>query len=81
MFSLTQNYKSIIAEELNAVKKYFNEHLEKNIICFSFSSAAALIFLTKKSDNNLRFYINYQALNIIIIKNHYSIFFIEKTLN
>ena len=69
------------AEELNVVKKYLNEYLEKNIICFSFSSAAALIFLTRKSDDDLKFYMNYQALNAIIIKNCYFIFFIEKTLN
>ena len=71
----------MIVEELNAVKKYFNKYLEKNIICFNFSSAAALIFLTRKSDNSLKFYVNYQILNTITIKNHYFIFFIEKTLN
>ena len=69
------------AEELNAVKKYLDEHLEKNIIHFNFSSAAVLIFLTRKSDDDLRFCVNYQALNVITIKNHYFILFIEETLN
>ena len=76
-----QNYKSMIVEKLNAVKKYLNEHLEKNIIHSSFLFAAALIFLTRKSNSNLRFCVNYQALNTITIKNHYFIFFIEETLN
>ena len=59
MLSFAQNYKSMIVEKLNAVKKYLNEHLEKNIICSSFSSAAALIFLTRKSDSDLKFCVNY----------------------
>jgi len=69
------------AEKLNAVKKYFDKHLKKSIIHFNFSSAIAFIFLTRKSDDDLRFYVNYQALNTIIIKNYYFIFFIKKTLN
>src|SRR6266487_5942937 len=79
--SFAQNYKSMTAEELNVVKKYFDKHLEKSIIHSSFSSAAALILLTRKSDSSLRFCVNYQALNVITIKNCYSIFFIEETLN
>src|SRR5438034_8826149 len=80
-FSFVQNYKLITAEKLNAVKKYFNEYLKKSIIYSSFLFAAAFILLTRKSDSNLRFYVNYQALNTITIKNHYSILFIKKTLN
>ena len=81
MLLFAQNYKLMTAEKLNAVKKYFNEHLKKSIIHSSFLSAAVFIFLTRKSDDNLRFCMNYQALNTITIKNHYSIFFIEETLN
>ena len=81
MLSFVWNYKSITVEELNAVKKYFDKHLKKSIIYFNFLSAAALIFLTRKSDSSLNFYVNYQILNIITIKNHYFILFIEKTLN
>src|SRR5436190_3049631 len=69
------------AEKLNAVKKYLDKYLKKSIIHFSFLFAATLIFLTRKSDSSLRFCVNYQALNIITIKNYYSILFIEKTLN
>src|SRR5436190_2979303 len=76
--SFAQNYKSMIVEKLNAVKKYLDKHLEKNIIHSSFLSVAALIFLTRKSDSSLRFCMNYQALNTITIKNHYFILFIEK---
>src|SRR5947207_5121332 len=69
------------AEKLNAVKKYLNKHLKKSIIHSNFSFTATLIFLTRKSDNDLKFCVNYQALNMITIKNYYSIFFIKETLN
>src|SRR5438034_10665270 len=69
------------AEKLNVVKKYLNKYLKKNIIYFSFSFATTFIFLTRKSDNDLRFCVNYQTLNTITIKNHYFIFFIRETLN
>ena len=81
MLSFIWNYKSMIVEKLNAVKKYLDEHLEKSIICSSFLFAATFILLTRKSDDDLRFCVNYWALNIITIKNYYSIFFIKKTLN
>jgi len=39
-----------------------------------------MLFVFKK-DNTLRLYINYRNLNFVIIKNKYSLSFIEKTLN
>src|SRR5437762_14000739 len=59
MLSFVQNYKLMIVKKLNTVKKYFNEYLEKSIIHFNFLSTAAFIFLTRKSDDDLRFCINY----------------------
>jgi len=40
-----------------------------------------LILFVLKSNNCLRLYIDYCNLNIIIIKNKYSLFLIEKTLD
>ena len=71
----------MIVEELNAVKKYLDKYLKKSIIHSNFLSATTFIFLTRKSDDDLKFCVNYQALNMITIKNYYFIFFIEKTLN
>ena len=79
--SFAWNYKLMITKKLNAVKKYLNKHLKKGIICSSFSSAAALILLARKSGDGLRFCVDYWALNVITIKNCYSILFIEETLN
>ena len=45
---------------------------------FSFVS---LILFMKKSDRELQFCINYQALNMIMIWNQYSIFLIQEILN
>lgn len=42
-------------------------------ICLPFFSA-------KKLDKKIRFYVNYQKLNIIINKDQYFIFFIKKNL-
>ena len=69
------------AEKLNAVKKYLDKHLRKDIIHFSSFSAAASVLLARKSDGGLRLCVDYQALNAITIKNCYSISLIRKTLN
>src|SRR5438034_4075048 len=61
--SFAQNYKLMTVEKLNVIKKYLNKHLKKSIIHSNFSFAAALILLTRKSNNSLRFCVNYQALN------------------
>ena len=37
-------------------------------------------FFLKKTDN-FRFYVNYKRLNVVIIKNKYLFFLINKTLN
>ena len=39
------------------------------------------MFFVFKKNNNLYFYVNYKELNVLIIKNKYSFFLIDKTLN
>jgi hypothetical protein len=67
-------------EELQLVKKYLKEHLNKNFIESSTASYASSILFAKKSDDELRFCVNYRKLNAIIKKNRYSILFIAETI-
>jgi hypothetical protein len=67
-------------EELQLVTKYLKEHLNKNFIESSTAFYASSILFAKKSDDELRFCVNYRKLNAIIKKNRYSIFLIAKTI-
>jgi hypothetical protein len=67
-------------EELLLIKKYLKEHLNKNFIESSTASYASLILFAKKSDDELRFCVNYRKLNAITKKNRYSIPLIAKTI-
>jgi hypothetical protein len=67
-------------EELLLIKKYLKEHLNKNFIESSTAFYASLILFAKKSEDELRFCVNYRKLNAIIKKNRYSISFIAKTI-
>jgi hypothetical protein len=67
-------------EELQLMKKYFKEHLNKNFIESSIAFYASFILFAKKSDDELKFCVNYRKLNVIIKKNRYSILFIAETI-
>ena len=68
-------------DELKVLQKYLNDHLFKGFIWVSFSLAAALILFVHKSEEGLRFCINYWELNVITVKNQYSLLLIKETLN
>jgi len=63
------------------LRKYSFKNLILDRIYKSISFVNISILFVLKSNNNLRLYINYFSLNIIIIKNKYSLFFIKKILN
>ena len=67
-------------DKLLVIKKYINEHFNKEFIYPSIFLVATPILLTKKLGGGIQFYINYKGLNAIIIKNQYPILFIYKTL-
>jgi hypothetical protein len=67
-------------EELLLIKKYLKEHLDKNFIESSIASYASSILFAKKSDDELRFCVNYRKLNAITKKNRYSISLIAETI-
>ena len=70
----------IFKNKLLVIKKYINKYLNKGFICLNISLVAAPILLTKKLGGGIWFCIDYRGLNIVIIKNWYSIPLIYKTL-
>ena len=74
-----KSYKSISEQELTAIKKYLDEHLEKKFIRFSSSKATVSVLFVKKSSESLRFCVDYRELNEIIEKHRYSISLINET--
>ena len=63
------------------LKKYLKDNLIKRFIRVSFSSVVSLVLFVKKLKKNLCFCVNYRDLNVIIIKNRYSLSLIRETLN
>ena len=62
------------------IKKYLNKHLKKRFIIFNYASFALLVLFAEKSNNELRFYVNYRKLNVIIKRNRYFILLIDEVL-
>jgi hypothetical protein len=67
-------------EELQLVKKYLKEHLDKDFIESSTAFYVSSILFAKKSEDEVRFCVDYRKLNAIIKKNRYSISLIVETI-
>jgi hypothetical protein len=67
-------------DELLLIKKYLKKHLDKEFIESSTTSYVSIILFVKKSDEELRFCVDYRKLNAIIKKNRYSISLIAETI-
>lgn len=67
-----KSYRSMSEQQLIAVKKYLDKHLEKKVIKSSLFKAVALMFFVKKFSGGLKFCVDYRKLNKIIKKNRYS---------
>ena len=72
---------NISRDELLMLQKYLKEHLFKDFIRVSSSSAAFSIIFIKKSESDLCLCVNYCDLNNLTVKNHYSLSLIRETLN
>ena len=59
----------ISPRELEVIKKYLDNHLNKGFIHRSTSPAAAPVLLAQKPGGSIHVYINYRGLNAITIKN------------
>ena len=71
---LLLNYK------FEQIKKYLNKHLKKEFIVFNYALFISFILFIEKSNKNLRFYVNYRKLNVIIKRNRYFISLINEIL-
>jgi hypothetical protein len=71
---------NLLEEKLLLIKKYLKEHLNKNFIESSIAFYASSILFAKKSDDELKFCVNYRKLNAITKKNRYSISLIAETI-
>jgi hypothetical protein len=67
--------------KLKILKNYIDEYMKKSFIIEFMSFAKAFILFIKKTNDKLRLCVNYKDLNEIIIKNRYSLFFINENLN
>jgi hypothetical protein len=75
----TSLYK-MFEKELKIVKKYLENNLEKKFIIASRSSFVSSIMFMKKTDESLKFCVDYRKLNQLIKKNRYSLSLINETL-
>jgi len=68
-------------DELRILKKYLKNNLIKDFIQVSSFFAISLILFVKKSSEELRFYVNYRSLNVMTVKNRYSLSLIQEILD
>jgi hypothetical protein len=67
-------------EKLKIVKKYLEDNLKKNFIVANRSFFASSVMFMKKTNESLRFCVDYRKFNQLIKKNRYSLSLIEETL-
>ncbi len=67
--------------KLQKIKKYLNENLSKNFITSSKISYFSLVLFTLKINDDLRFCIDYQKLNVIIKRNRYFLLLIDEMID
>jgi hypothetical protein len=79
IFDYISLYK-MFEEELKIVKKYLEDNLKKNFIVASRSFFASSVMFMKKTNESLRFCVDYRKFNQLIKKNKYSLSLIEETL-
>ncbi len=66
--------------KLQKIKKYLEKNLKKEFISFSSTLYTSSVLFVVKSNESLRFCVNYRKLNVVIKRNQYLILLIEKTL-
>ena len=78
---LFKAFYKISQDELKVLWKYLDDYLSKGFIRASSSPAAAPVLFIRKSGRGLQFYVDYQGLNTITIKNYYPLLLIKETLD
>ncbi len=79
--SIFESLYDMFQDELQVLKKYLKNNLIKDFIQVSSFFAISLILFVKKSSEELRFCVNYWNLNVMTVKNQYSLLLIQETLN
>ena len=79
--SLYESLYTFSETELDVLKNYLLKNLTLNYIQKFISCANALMFFVFKKNDNLRLYVDYKELNVLIIKNKYLFSLIDETLN
>jgi hypothetical protein len=67
--------------EIEKLRRYLNENLIKELIRANRFHVVSFVMFVKKSEEKLRFCVNYRALNAITIKNRYSLLLIVEILH
>jgi hypothetical protein len=76
-----ESFYNFSERKFKMFKEYLDKHLQNEFIIFSKSTCAAFILFIKKKTNDLRLYVDYRELNAIIVKNRYSLSFINETFD
>ena len=71
---------SISKYKFEQIKKYLDKHLKKEFIVSSYALFILFVLFTKKSNEELRFCVDYKNLNAIIKKNRYFILLINEII-
>jgi len=79
--SIFESLYDMSQDELRVLKKYLKNNLIKDFIQVSSFLAISSIFFVKKSSEELRFCVNYRILNVMTVKNQYSLPLIRETLD
>ena len=74
-------FYEMFRNELLCCRKYFDDMFKKNFIRLNHFSAASFVLFVKKLKNELRFCVDYRNLNVMTIKNRYSISLIREILH
>jgi hypothetical protein len=67
--------------EIEKLHRYLNENLIKEFIRINRFHVVLFMMFVKKLKKELRFYVNYRVLNVITIKNRYSLSLIVEILH
>ena len=71
---------SFLSKKLETLNKYLKKNLFKEFINFNKILFVSSILFVVKSNDQLKLYVNYRKLNVIIKRNEYSISLIKETL-
>ena len=79
--SFYESIYSLFENELTVLRIYLNKHLKNDFIKSSIFATKVSILFVKKKNESLRLCVNYKNLNLLIIKNRYSLSLIDESFD